>query len=174
MTPLTCACGQSRLFLTGPPILAADCCCESCAEAAARLQALPGVPQITNAVGATPFVLYRKDRVVFELPRPLRSFRLSGGAKTRRLLAPCCNTPIGLEFSGGHWISLYSSLWPPGTAPKARLRTMTSDWADRASLPQDLPNAGSQSPGFMWALLKAWIAMGFRAPKLATEGEVDA
>ena len=174
MTQLSCACGQSRVSLTGPPILAADCCCESCAKAAARLQALPGAPRITDAIGATPFVLYRKDRVAFALPAPLRSFRLSGAAKTNRLLAPCCNTPIGLEFSGGHWISLYASLWPPGTAPKASLRTMTADRADRADLPQDIPNARSQSPGFMWALLKAWVAMRFRAPKLKTEGEIDA
>jgi hypothetical protein len=174
MTQLSCACGQSRVTLTGPPILAADCCCDSCAKAAARLQALPGAPKITDAIGATPFVLYRKDRVAFDLPHPLRCFRLSGEAKTKRLLAPCCNTPIGLEFSGGHWISLYASLWPSGTAPRASLRTMTADRADRAALPRDIPNARSQSPGFMWALMKAWVAMGFRAPKLVSEGVVDA
>jgi len=174
MTSLSCRCGQSRLTLSGPPILAADCCCDSCARAAARLEALPGAPRITDDLGATPFVLYRKDRVRFDTTAPPRSFRLSSDAKTQRLIAPCCNTPLGLEFSGGHWISLYAALWPAGTAPKATLRTMTGDRPDRDNLPGDIPNARSQSPGFIWALLTAWIAMGFRAPKIATEGEVDA
>lgn len=173
MTTLKCQCGQSLVHLKGAPILTADCCCNSCAAAAARLQALPGMAQITGAHGATPFVLYRKDRVRLEMPAPPRSFRLTPASKTERLLAPCCNTPIGLQFKGGHWISLYSSLWPQGTAPTPEGRTMTADRPDRARLPQDIPNARYQSPGMMWKLLKAWAAMGFRNPDFPTEGKVE-
>lgn len=174
MTELACRCGQTRITLTGAPILAADCCCSSCRSAAARLGALPGARPVTGPHGETPFVLYRKDRARLPDAGSLREFRLTPASKTRRVVAACCNTPLFLEFQSGHWLSLYAALWPPGTAPKAQLRTMTSDLPDRSILPDDIPNAGSQSPWFMWRLLASWVAMGFRVPKIKVKGPLDA
>ena len=173
MTDLSCACGKTRIAVTGPPILAAACCCSSCRTAAERLQALPGAAPILGAHGETQFVLYRKDRITLPDTRPLRAYHLPG-SKTRRVLAACCASPLFLEFSGGHWLSLYAGLWPAGTAPKAQLRTMVADLPDPAALPDDIPNARGQSLWFMWRLLTSWIAMGFRAPKLDVKGTLDA
>jgi hypothetical protein len=44
---------------------------------------------------------------------------------------------------------------------------MLSDRADASSLPNDVPNATRQSLAFFVKLLKAWAAMGLKAPKLA-------
>lgn len=57
MTDVACACGGVVLRLDGPPILASACHCNSCREAAARLDA-----PIIEANGATRMTLQRKDR----------------------------------------------------------------------------------------------------------------
>ena len=123
----------------------------------------------------TRFVLYRKDRVRFLKGTDLlREFRLTPETKTRRVVATCCNTPVFLEFQNGHWLSLYGGLWPAGTLPPLQLRTMTSDLPAGTVLPDDVPNMKQQSGAFFVKLLGAWIAMGFRSPKLAfVKGELQ-
>lgn len=166
-TQLSCACGRVCFEVTKTPIINAECHCSSCRAAAARLQALPGAPHFAEPNGGTRFVLYAKDRVRFVTGTELlKEFRLKSDAKTRRVVASCCNTPIFLEFHGGHWLSLYGCLWPNGTLPPLEVRTMTSDLPAGITLPNDVPNAKSQSVLFMAKLLGAWIGMGFRAPKV--------
>lgn len=104
----------------------------------------------------------------------LKEFRLAPRAGTRRVVACCCNTPVFLEFKGGHWLSLYAGLWPEGTLPPLELRTMTADLPDASVLPNDVPNLKQQSLGFYWRLFRAWVAMGFRSPKIAVNGEIHA
>lgn len=170
---LACRCGRVRLALRGGPILAAECCCTSCREAAARMAALPGAPPVLTGYGATPFVLWRKDRLRIEGAGHLAAFRLTPASPTRRVLATCCNTPMFLEFTKGHWLSLYGGLWPEGTRPRPLLRTMTGDLPDRSVLPDDIPNPRSHTAGFMARLLWAWVKMGFRSPKIAIEREIE-
>ncbi|WP_129791953.1 GFA family protein [Sphingosinicella sp. CPCC 101087] len=174
-TQLGCACGQVRMEAERTPIVTAECHCDSCRAAGERLQRLPAAPPVLGENGGTHFVLYRKDRVRFvEGLDRLREFRLKPDAKTRRVVAACCNTPVFLEFQGGHWLSLYGGLWPESERPAIELRTMTSDLADPSSLP-DVPNGKRQSLSFFAKLLGAWIAMGFRSPKIAfVDGEIDA
>jgi hypothetical protein len=86
----------------------------------------------------------------------------------------CCNTPIFLEFESGHWLSMYGHLWPKGTRPSLELRTMTSDLSDSSVLPDDVPNSKRQSFSFIAKLLGAWIAMGFRSPKMPVAKELHA
>ncbi len=178
MTPtdsLTCRCGRVHIKLSGEPMVCADCCCSSCQSAAQRLARLPGAPKLPGPFGETRFVLYRKDRV--HLPGSssnLYAFRLSTRATTRRVVAQCCNTPLFLEFKGGHWLSLYGALWPDGTRPRAQLRTMTRDLPNRAALPDDIPNCSTHSFGFYRRLFGAWVAMGLRSPTIDVEGELDA
>lgn len=170
-----CRCGQVRLQVSGAPIISAECCCSSCRQAGTRLQHLAGAPSILGPHGTTRFVLYRKDRVRFRAGLDtLCEFRLSPEAGTRRVVASCCNTPVFLDFRGGHWLSLYGGLWPAGTLPPLELRTMTSDLPDPAMLPADVPNRRHQSLGFFAKLLGAWIAMGFRSPYLAVSGKLEA
>lgn len=117
----------------------------------------------------------RKDRVAFLAGQDLlRSFRLHDGARTRRVVASCCNTPVLLEFQNGHWLSLYGCLWEPGALPALEVRTMTVDLPDPSVLDDSVPNLPRQSGRFFAKLLGAWIAMGLRAPKLRIEGELHA
>ena len=130
-------------------------------------------PPILEPSGATRFVLYRKDRIGFVKGAALlKEFHLTPASKTRRVVATCCNTPVFLEFHNGHWLSLYSCLWPEGTLPALEMRTMTIDLPAGTALPDDVPNARRQTFSFFVKLLSAWIAMGFRSPKVAVNGEL--
>ena len=175
-TRLHCACGQVHLEVVRAPIVSAECYCNSCRAAGARLQSLSAAAPILGENGATRFVLYRKDRVrIVAGADRLREFRLTPGAKTRRVVAACCNTPIFLEFHNGHWLSLYGCLWQNGTLPPLEVRTMTSDLPDASVLPDDVPNSRRQSIAFFARLLGAWIAMGLRSPTVAgINGEIQA
>lgn len=169
-----CACGQTRLEVHGNPILVSECLCNSCRAAAGRLAALPGAKDTLTAYHATPAAEYRKDRVrVVAGSENLREFRLSPTASSRRIVAACCNTPLFLEMKGAHWLSVYLHLWPEKTRPKAELRTMIGDLADPSALPADIPNLRSHNVSFYAKLLAAWIAMGFRNPKIAVAGSID-
>lgn len=175
-TQLTCACGQVRLEVDGVPIVSTECHCDSCRAAAAKLQGLSAAPQFQECNGGTRSVLYRKDRIRFVSGTgALKTLRLTPKAKTRRVIATCCNTPIFMEFPNGHWLDLYGCLWPKGTLPPLDLRTMTSDLRDASALPDDVPNAKRQSLLFYAKLMGAWIAMGFRSPKITLgEGAIHA
>lgn len=52
------------------------------------------------------------------------------------------------------------------------MRTMAGDLPDPGIQPEGIPNPRSQSPRFMWNLLTAWVAMGFRAPRIAVTGTI--
>lgn len=172
-TQLACSCGKVRLAMHGKPIMTTECHCTSCREAGTRLGALEGAPKFLADNGGTPFVMARKDRVeILDGAQYLKSLRLTPDSPTRRIVATCCNSPVFLEFKGGHWLSIYSNLWPDGTMPPIELRTMTSDLENPAVLADDVPNAGHQSIGFFVRLLGAWIAMGFRTPKVEVNGEI--
>lgn len=172
-TSLQCTCGRMRLEVQGSPITSVECCCISCRDAGRRLQKLDGARPVLTEYDATPFVMYRKDRVrLIAGTEELASFRLRPDASSERVIATCCNTPVYLEFKGGHWLSLYGQLWPEGTKPPARMRTMASDLPEGATLPDDIPNARKQSLGFFAKLFGAWIAMRFRNPKTPETGEI--
>lgn len=166
-TSLACACGRACMEVRGAPIASVECCCNSCREVSQRVQRLDAAPHILTDYGATPFVMYRKDRVRFVSGvDQFREIRISPNAKTRRVVATCCNTPMYLEFAHGHWLSIYAGLWPSGARPPLEMRTMAVDLPAGMTLPDDVPNAKKQSFRFFTKLLGAWIAMGFRVPKV--------
>jgi hypothetical protein len=174
-TQLSCACGKVHLEVEKAPIVSVECMCNSCREAGARLEKLPAAPPILEENSGTRFVLYRKDRVRFTRGAELfREFRLTPKSKTRRVVATCCNTLLFVEFENGHWLSLHGGLWPKGALPPLEMRTMTGDLADSSVLSTDVPNGKHQSVKFFARLLGAWIAMGFRSPKIAVAGEIKA
>lgn len=175
VTQLQCRCGEVRMEAESPPIMSTECLCTSCRTAAGVLEALPGAPSLRETTGGTRMEMYRKDRVrCVKGSVNLREHRLTERATTRRVAAVCCNTPMFLDFTNGHWVSLYSSRWPEGTLPPLQMRTMTSDLDDPSALPGDVPNLKTHSMGFFFRLIRAWIAMGFRRPKIDyVEGGLD-
>jgi len=84
------------------------------------------------------------------------------------------------ETPFGHWLGVYGRFWPPETRPRTARRSLASDLQDRAALAADIPSSRTQSPGFMWARLTAWVTMRFRGPviaviaAIAVTGDVDA
>lgn len=170
VTDLSCACGKVHLEVRAAPILAAECYCNSCRDAGERLHALPGAPVVVGANGSTHFVLYRKDRIsITQGKNLLRNFRLGPEAQTRRVIATCCNTPVLLEFKGGHWCSLYANLWHGQALPRPDLRTMTGDLPAGQMLDDAVPSGGWETTKFYGKLLGAWVAMGFKVPVVAMD-----
>jgi len=175
-TELTCTCGQVALEVQGGPIISAECLCADCQNAGAFLQSLPGAPPTLDKKGATRFVLYRKDRVRCETGQNLvREYRLSKDSTTRRVVAICCNTPMFLEFTSGHWLSIYGGLWPAASLPALEIRTMTRSRPEGVVLPDDVPNPSTHTFSFYAKLFRAWAAMRFGAPKVDfVNGGLDA
>lgn len=162
-----CRCGQVAFEASGEPIVTATCYCTSCQTAGERLGARPGAPALLDADGGTPFVLFRKDR--FRCLRGqthLREHRLTPTSKTRRVIATCCNSAMFLEFSGGHWLSVYKDRFPAAEQPALEMRTMIKDRRPGVEFTDGVPGYKTPTGQFMWRLLKAWGAMGFRAPKI--------
>jgi hypothetical protein len=175
ITNIGCHCGRTRLEVLGEPILVSECLCNSCRVAADRLATLPGARNILTSYGATACAEYRKDRVrILSGAEHLSEFRLSADAGSRRVVATCCNTPVFLEMKGAHWLSLYLHLWPDEARPKAEMRTMAGDLPDASNLPGGIPNLKSHTVSFYAKLLGAWIAMGFRNPKIEVAGKIVA
>jgi hypothetical protein len=173
---LTCACGTVAMAARGHPILSTECHCTSCRKAADAMESLSGAPALRASSGGIRMVMYRKDRVrCSKGAAHLREFRLTDTTKTRRVVATCCNTPIFLDFTQGHWIDLYGHLWPQGSLPRLQMRTMTGDLDDRSLLPRDVPNLKTHSARFFLRLIGAWAAMGFlRTPKIGyVQGMLD-
>lgn len=163
----SCRCGEVAFETTGKPIVSTTCYCQSCQEAGRRFEQLPAAEAVRDADSGTGFVLFRKDRVrCVKGGEKLQEHRLKPDSPTRRVVATCCNSPMFLEFSNGHWLSLYRDRLPDGVAP-LEVRVMTRDRRDGVELPSNVPNLPRHSGKFMWKLLAAWIAMGFRAPKVA-------
>ena len=161
-----CRCGQVKFEAVGEPILAAACHCASCQEAGRRFELLPAAPAVCDADGGTGFVLYRKDRVRCVAGQErLQEHRLTPASPTRRVLATCCNSAMFLDFTKGHWLSMYRNRFSDGAAP-VEMRVMTGDRRSGVELAQDVPNYAGHSGKFMLKVLAAWVAMGFRSPAI--------
>ncbi len=166
-----CRCGMVAFEAIGAPIVSVACYCASCQEAGRRLEALPAVPRVLDADGGTGFILYRKDRVrCVRGEANLEAHRLQPNSPTRRVTATCCNAAMFLEFSKGHWLSLYRDRFSGG-APPLEMRTMTADRREGVAFDDDVPSYATHSGKFMWKLLAAWVAMGLRTPEVVSVQE---
>jgi hypothetical protein len=162
----SCRCGEVKLEIAGTPILSGICYCKSCQEAGRLHQALPGADTILGADSGTDYVLYRKDRVrCVDRGEQLEERRLKPESPTRRMNARCCNTAMFLDFTKGHWLTVYRGRVPPDTPPPM-MRMMTAERPEGVDLPDDMANYPGHSGKFMLKLLGAWLAMGFRRPKV--------
>jgi hypothetical protein len=151
---LSCRCGQVVLEVEGKPILATTCHCPSCRDAGRQLEALAGAAPILNEDGGTAFILFRKDRVrCLRGDAHLSGHRLNPKSPTRRVVATCCNTAMFLDFTKGHWLSLYAARVPLGVGTRAYK---------------------SNSGAFASRLLMSWAAMGFKRPRVDyVKGQID-
>jgi hypothetical protein len=163
----SCSCGKVQFNLMGAPIMRVACYCTSCRTAGLSFAEAFGSPSVVADDGGTDVVLYRKDRVVLISGGDhLDERRLTPASPTRRMVAACCGTPMVMEFTKGHWLNFYSDRLPEAI-PALDMRVMTEDKLAGAALPHDVPVYATRPAGFMWKLVSAWMAMGFRRPKLA-------
>jgi len=163
----TCQCGKVNFEAVGPPILTASCYCTSCQEAGRKFEQLPSAPPVLDPDSGTSVILYRKDRVLCVIGQEyLEEYRLKPSSSTRRVIATCCNSPMFLDFTKGHWLTMYRNRFPTG-APPLEMRVMTKERRIGVELSDDLPKYSSHSGKFMLKLVAAWIAMGFHRPGIA-------
>jgi hypothetical protein len=162
----TCRCGKVKLEAVGQPILTSCCYCASCQKAGRRFEQLASASPVLNADGGTDYLLCRKDRVQCATGQEhLSEHRLTPDSPTRRVIATCCNSPMFLDFTKGHWLTMFRDRFPAG-APPVEMRVMTKDRRDGVVLADDLPNYDRYSGKSMLRLVAAWAAMGFRKPEI--------
>jgi hypothetical protein len=162
----SCTCGQVSFDANGEPILSATCYCKSCRSAGQQFEMAIGAPTVLRADGGTDYCLYRKDRVMLARGADhLREHRLSGDTPTRRVVASCCNTPMFLDFTKGHWLTLYRDRLGPG-APRPEMGVMAKDKPSDQATPADMPVHANYPPSFMVRILIAWAKMGLRRPPM--------
>ena len=160
----TCRCGKVKLQIEGRPILRGICYCKSCQEAGRLHQAEANADAVLAEDSGTDYVLYRKDRVrCIGGGDLLEERRLKPDSPTRRMFARCCNSAMFLDFTKGHWLTIYRARLPDDIPP-VTMRVMTAERPGGAALPDDAANYRGVSGQFMLKLLGAWIAMGFRRP----------
>jgi hypothetical protein len=154
-----CACGCVAFEAMGAPIVSASCYCNSCQTAGRQIEHLPSAPKVLDADGGTSYLLYRRDRIVcVKGSEHLQELRLKPDSPTRRMVATCCNSAILLEFTKGHWLTMYRGRFPKD-APPIEMRVMTRDRPQAIQLSNDVPSYRTHSGKFMWKLLSARIAM---------------
>ena len=160
----SCTCGQVAFEAAGAPILSAVCYCESCRTAARQFEQAQGAPPVLNGDGGVDYCLFRKDRVrITRGGEHLRAHRLKEASPTRRVVAACCDAPMFLDFTSGHWLTLYRDrLAEP--APPLEMGVMAKDRPPGPARADGLPTYPAAPPKFMIKLLASWAAMGFRRP----------
>jgi hypothetical protein len=161
-----CQCGKVQFEAAGPPILTCSCYCTSCQEAGRQFEQLASAPPVLDADSGTGMILYRKDRAhCVTGQRYLEEHRLKPDSPTRRVIATCCNSAMFLDFTKGHWLSIFRNRFPTN-APPLEMRVMTKERHVGVELSDDLANYNGRSGKFMLKLIAAWIAMGFRRPEI--------
>jgi hypothetical protein len=161
-----CQCGKVKFEAVGPPILTASCYCTSCQEAGRQFEQLASASPALDSDSGTGLILYRKDRVrCMTGQQYLEEHRLKPDSPTRRVIAKCCNSAMFLDFTKGHWLSMFRNRFPTG-APPLEMRVMTKERRVGVELADDVPNYSGHSGKFMLKLIAAWIAMGFRRPEI--------
>ncbi|MGC1301094.1 MAG: DUF6151 family protein [Caulobacteraceae bacterium] len=159
-----CQCGRTAIELSGEPILSVICHCRSCRTAAVEFEQAQGAPRVLDAEGGVDYCLYRKDRVkIVRGAEHLREHRLKPTSPTRRMVAACCNSPMFLDFTKGHWLTVFRDRLT-GEAPAPQMRVMAKDRAQGVVLSDAIATYDTHPAGAMGRLLAAWAAMGFRRP----------
>ncbi len=155
---VSCACGAVSITLETPPIAALSCCCDDCQAAAAALEALPGAAGFREACGGTPAVLFPKSALKVTRGRGnLTAHRLRDSARTKRMVASCCNSFLYVAFERGpFWVVVVSARMADPPLPRWRIQTRFL--ADPP--PDDLPNHPKYPQGLIWRIALAGVLAG--------------
>ena len=155
----SCACGSVQFEAVGRPIVSVGCYCNSCQAAGRQIEQLPTAPKLLDMDGGTTCILYRKDRgTCTKGSEKLQDRKLKPDSPTRRVVAGCCNSAMFLDFTKGHWLSMYRVRFP-SDAPPIEMRVMTRYKPESVTLADDVPNCKGHSGKFMWRLLAARLDM---------------
>ncbi len=162
---IVCRCGEVALRADGEPVITAICHCGSCKAAAEKIATLPDAPPVLDAAGGTAFALFRKDRVdCMRGETSLSEFRLDPKSPTRRVIATCCNSPMFLDFTKGHWVTIFNDRMPEDQRPAPEMRIMTG--TDSLNTADNIPVYKSSPARFILRLVAAWARMGFKTPPI--------
>jgi hypothetical protein len=146
----------------GAPILGAACYCGDCQKGGEQIEALDDARAFRDAHGGTPYLLFRKDRVqTVRGSESLRDHRLDEASPTRRVVASCCNTAMYLDFTKGHWFSIYRARFGED-APPLQMRIFTKEKRGEEPLPGDVPIYPTFPLKFIATLMAARLAMLLR------------
>lgn len=127
---------------------------------------MPDAPPVLNPGFGTDYLLFRKDRIrCVAGAQYLTEHRLKPHSPTRRVVARCCNSAMFLDFTKGHWLSLYRDRFG-ADAPPIAMRIMTKYREEGVVLDDALPNYPVPNRKILLPLLAAWVAMGFRRPQI--------
>lgn len=153
-----CACGAVEITLASAPIAAVSCCCDDCQAAARDLEALPGAPGFRDPCGGTPAVLFPKTALKVTKGRDkLTAQRLRPGARTKRMVATCCNSFLYVAFDRGpFWVDVVSARMDSAPPPRWRIQTRYLDTPP----PDDLPNHPKYPQGLVWRIALAGVLAG--------------
>lgn len=135
----SCACGAVEVAFDCEPFIVISCGCDDCQAAAHALEALPGAPEITEPVGATPLAAFpRASMRVVQGANMIEPYRLNDSTPTKRMVATCCNSALYIDFDRGpFWVSVYRDrLTTPPPMPRWRVQTKYL----ATELPNDIPN----------------------------------
>ena len=67
---------------------------------------------------------------------------------------------------GTHFVMCRKDRFDSDDQPPLEMRTMTMDRRAGVTFDDDIPSPKKHSARFMWKLMTAWMAMGFRTPKV--------
>ena len=135
----SCRCGKLELEIAGPPIMRGICYCRSCQKAGGLHQAVTGADLVRGDDGGTDYLLYRKDRVrCVKGTEFFEERKLKPDSPTRRMFARCCNTAMFLDFTKGHWLTIYRGRIP-GEVRQPDMRVMTNSRPEGVSCPTTSP-----------------------------------
>lgn len=166
-TTATCVCGQVVVEAVGAPIITAECFCDDCRRGWRALET-PGAPSAFDPSGGVAYLLYRKDRVTCTRGSELLAgHRLNDKAITYRVVATCCNAPMGMAYDGGpHWVDIVRPR-VRGSLPPTEVRTFTRNRAAAAA--DAIPGSSGLNFRLMARLFAAWIPM-LLSPSRARSG----
>jgi len=153
-----CACGAVEITLDTAPIAALSCCCDDCQAAARTLEALPGAPGFREPCGGTPAVLFAKTALKVTRGRDrLTAHRLRPEARTKRMVASCCNSFLYVAFDRGpFWVDVVSARMDSPRPPRWRIQTRYLDTPP----PDDLPNHPKYPQALVWRIALAGVLAG--------------
>lgn len=159
-TKFQCRCGKIQITAIGKPITSVVCYCDDCQNGGKLLNELSSENKVSDMQGGTPYVLFRKDKIIYDFDKNLlKGLKLKSSSPTNRNYSACCLTPMFINFDDNkHWIDFYA-LNALDVIPKPEMRICTK--FKTGPLNNELPNYKNFSLHFISKLIFAKFQMWF-------------